>query len=214
MKLPQVPDLPSVKEFQEETPAWVHGCGIAGHEDHFLRTFLPIARAWAHAEIAKIGRLGSFDPEDFAQAVMLKIFERFRNEPFTRDSGAGSFHAYLRRSVRNAVIDALRTANAAYCGVQKQSEFWVEVKDSIDHLADRFGTAWANDMSRVREAVTRVQKRVGPERWEAFQLVVVEGRKGAEVASRLGLTPSQVYNAKHDITAYLREELTVLGYEG
>ena len=214
MSLSQTPVAPWVVDLQNETPAWLQGQGIAGNEERFMRTFLPMAKEWASAEIGKVGRLGRFDPEDFAQNVLLKVFVRFRQEPFVRDSGAGGFRAYLRQSVKHAVIDALRSADADYQAVQQKSDFWDGVNASIDGLTDRFGTAWSNDMARLREAVARVQKRVGPERWEAFQLVVVEGCKGAEAASRLGLSPSQVYNAKHDITAYLREELMALGYEG
>jgi RNA polymerase sigma factor (sigma-70 family) len=214
MSLSQTPVAPWVMDLQNDTPAWLQGHGIAGNEERFMHTFLPMAREWATAELGRVGHLGRLDPEDFAQNVLLKIFVRFREEPFARESGSGGFRAYLRRSVKHAVIDALRTSNAAYQAVQQQSDFWAGVNAGIDSLTERFGTAWSHDMARVREAVTRVQKRVGPERWEAFQLVVVEGCKGAEAAARLGLTPSQVYNAKHDITAYLREELTALGYEG
>jgi DNA-directed RNA polymerase specialized sigma24 family protein len=144
----------------------------------------------------------------------MKVFARFRAAPFVSRTGLGGFHAFLRHSVHNAVLDALRAADAAYQGTHRAVEWWDEVQQSIDSLADRFGTAWAQDMARIREAVCRVQKRVGALRWEAFRLTVVEECKGAEVAARLGLTPSQVYNARHDITAYLREELTALGYEG
>jgi RNA polymerase sigma factor (sigma-70 family) len=208
------PANPSSAPRDDATPAWLHSQGILGNEERFARQFLPLVQKWARAEIKRVGQLGRLDPDDFAQDVILKVFARFRAEPFVSTTGQGGFHAYLRRAVHNAVVDALRAADAAYQGKHLEKEEWDEVTKSIDSLADCFSTAWAQDMARLREAVDRVQKRVGAVRWEAFRLTVVEGCKGAEVAARLGLSPSQVYNARHDIAAYLREELTALGYEG
>ena len=214
MSLSQAPVSPWVMDLQNETPAWLQGQGIAGNEERFMRTFLPMAREWATAELGRVGQLGQAGSRRFRSECVAQDFCALPRGTVRGESGSGGFRAYLRRSVKHAVIDALRTSNAAYQAVQQKSDFWAEVNAGIDSLTERFGTAWSHDIAQVREAVTRVQKRVGPERWEAFQLVVVEGCKGAEVAARLGLTPSQVYNAKHDITAYLREELTALGYEG
>jgi DNA-directed RNA polymerase specialized sigma24 family protein len=120
----------------------------------------------------------------------------------------------MRKSVRNAVVDALRKACAAYQGNHLPDDRWAEVEASIDNLGSRFDTAFHNNMTLLRQAVERVRNRVGPQRWEAFRLVAEENLKGSEVAARLGMTPSQVYNARHDIRAYLREELLALGYKG
>jgi RNA polymerase sigma factor (sigma-70 family) len=168
-------------------------------------------KAWAIQEVKKIGRLDRFDPDDLAQTVIMKVFARFRAVPFAA-SGPGGFRAYVRQCVRHAAVDALRSAETGSRGVQLAPELWNKIEASIDSLADRFDTAWAQNVAQLREAVGKVQQRVGAARWEAFRLTVVEGCKGAQVATRLGLTPSQVYNAKHDITAYLREELAALGY--
>lgn len=198
----------------DATPAWLFSQGIAGNEQRFGSQFLPLVKAWAAEMLAQAGWLGRLDPDDLAQDVLVRVLARFRTRPFTSNAELGGFRAYLRQCIRHAVIDALRTASAVYQGTHHVQEYWEAVPESIDDLADRFDTAWGQSMARVREAVSRVQQRVGPVRWEAFYLFVVEKRKGAEVARQLGLTPAQVYDAKHDIKAYLREELAALGYQG
>lgn len=206
---PRVVTEPSSRN--EVTPTWLVTQGIAGNEQRFGSQFLPLAQAWAAGMLSQAGWLGRLDPDDLAQDVLVKVLARFRSQPFTPDPGRGGFRAYLRQCVRHAVLDALRAASAAHRGTQRFRDYWESVPESIDDLADRFDTAWTQTMARLREAVSRVRRRVGPARWEAFYLFVVEKRKGAEVARQLGLTPAQVYDAKHDIKAHLREELAALG---
>ena len=137
----------------------------------------------------------------------MKVFARFRAAPFVSRTGLGGFHAFLRHSVHNAVLDALRAADAAYQGTHRAVEWWDEVQQSIDSLADRFDTAWAQDMARIREAVCRVQKRVGALRWEAFRLTAIERLSGAAVADRLGMKVATVFKAKSKVQRMLREEI-------
>ncbi len=197
----------------DETPIWIRLQGILGNEGEFAEQFLPVVRNWVKTEVAKTRR-GQLDVDDLSQQVLMNVFVRFKDQPFASQNGPGGFHAYLRSCVRNAVIDALRAVDAFYQGKHLDQNQWNEVKASIDGLADQFDTARMKDMAMVRDAVERVRRRVGAVRWEAFYLSVVEGIKGADVATRLNITPSQVYNARCDIAAYLREEMTVLGHKG
>jgi DNA-directed RNA polymerase specialized sigma24 family protein len=87
-----------------------------------------------------------------------------------------------------------------------------QVEDSAAALAEQFDTAWRQDQALLREAAERVQRRIGPQRWQAFWLVAMDNLKPAEVARRLGLKPTQVYDATFDVKEQLREELKALGF--
>jgi RNA polymerase sigma factor (sigma-70 family) len=196
------------------TPAWLQTQGIVGNEEQFGRQFLPMVQEWARIEIRKDGALSRVDPDELAQQVMVKMLERFRTQPFSSKIGDGGFHAYLRQCVKHAALDALRAAEAFYRGIRLDTRQWEAVGERTNSLADRFDTAWAKNVALLRDAVERVRQRVGAVRWEAFYLSTVEGLTGSEVAARLCISPSQVYDAKYDIAGYLRQELTELGYTG
>jgi RNA polymerase sigma-70 factor (ECF subfamily) len=49
-----------------------------------------------------------------------------------------------------------------------------------------------------------------PSTWQAFQAVVIEGRKEADVAASLGLSLNAVFIAKSRVLARLRREIAGL----
>jgi RNA polymerase sigma-70 factor (ECF subfamily) len=71
-----------------------------------------------------------------------------------------------------------------------------------EDLADRLEEA--HDAQLAARAVDAVRSRVRPTTWRAFQLQVVEGKRGTEVARELGLKVNAVYVARHNVTQMLR----------
>src|SRR5262249_61170798 len=63
------------------------------------------------------------------------------------------------------------------------------------------------DQELLEEATARVQLRVAPHTWEAFRLVAVERRSGAEAATKLGMKVAAVFVAKSRVQKMLREEV-------
>jgi hypothetical protein len=55
----------------------------------------------------------------------------------------------------------------------------------------------------------RVKERVGDRIWQAFWLKTVEGRRGAEIAQRLGMTVGAVYQAGSRARSLLEREFGV-----
>ena len=68
----------------------------------------------------------------------------------------------------------------------------------------------AFDRELLEEAMARVQARVAPHRWLAFQLTAVEGLSGAEVAVRLNMKVASVYTAKNQVNKMVQEVIQKL----
>jgi DNA-directed RNA polymerase specialized sigma24 family protein len=59
----------------------------------------------------------------------------------------------------------------------------------------------------------RVEPRVKPGTWHAFQLTAIENLPGAEVGNRLGIKVSGVFVAKHRVLKLLEEEVPMVQEE-
>ena len=64
-----------------------------------------------------------------------------------------------------------------------------------------------------RKQPPRVRLRVEPRTWDAFQLLAIEGRSGAEVAQRLQMKVATVFVARSKVQRMLREEVSRLDRE-
>ncbi len=62
------------------------------------------------------------------------------------------------------------------------------------------------DRELLEKAMLRVRLRVAPHTWEAFRLTAVEGVPAAEVARRLEMKVSTVYQARSSVLHKLQEE--------
>src|SRR5262249_2954915 len=76
--------------------------------------------------------------------------------------------------------------------------------DLVARLEDQF------DREILEEAMVRVQLRVTPSSWQAFQFPGVEGLSGAEAAGRLGMQVWAVFKAKARVQQLLQEEVARL----
>ncbi len=138
------------------------------------------------------------DVQDVTQTVLVKLAVRMRT--FEYDP-ARSFRGWLKAVTQSALCDFLdeRRRNAAL-GLKALEA--VQVRESLaDHLKEVF------DQELLEEAMTRVQLRVAPHRWEAFRLTALEGLSGGEAAERLGMKVAHVFTTKSKIQRMLQEEL-------
>jgi RNA polymerase sigma-70 factor (ECF subfamily) len=63
------------------------------------------------------------------------------------------------------------------------------------------------DAELLEAARARVRLRVGPQSWEAFRLLALEGRSGAEAAALLGMRLGTVFMARSRVQKMLQEEI-------
>ena len=171
--------------------AWEEFCRRYG------RQILVWCRQWSLQEA---------DAQDVTQTVLLTLAERMRN--FDYDP-AGSFRGWLRTVTLNAWRKLASGHQRAGAGsgdsVVNRLLQTVEARDDlVAKLEEEF------DRELLEEASLRVRLRVEPHTWDAFRLVALEGRSGAEAASRLGIKVAAVFVAKGRVQKMLREEIELL----
>jgi RNA polymerase sigma-70 factor (ECF subfamily) len=146
------------------------------------------------------------DAQDVTQEVFLNLSVRMQD--FRYDS-RGSFRAWLKTLTHHAWHDYVEKQRKLGRGSGSDSVMKrlaaVEVQDD---LARRLAEAF--DQELLKEAAARVRLRVEPRTWEAFHLLAIEGRSGAEVAQRLQMKVATVFVARSKVQRMLREEVSRL----
>jgi RNA polymerase sigma factor (sigma-70 family) len=146
------------------------------------------------------------DAEDVTQEVFLKLSSRmqdFRYDP------EGSFRAWLKTVSHHTWQDYLARQKKPGQGSGGDGTWArlssVEARDDLERWI-----AAAGDEELLKEAAARVQLRVEPRTWDAFRLLALEGRSGAEAAEILGMKVATLFVARSKVQRMLREELARL----
>jgi RNA polymerase sigma-70 factor (ECF subfamily) len=169
----------------------------------FVERYTPVVACWCRS-----WNLQSADVEEVTQEVLLKLARGIRK--FSYDPAKGRFRGWLLTLAHNVwrdIRDARRRAG------------WGSGDPHVQHLLeeqeDRSGLAEALDQQFLteiyEEAQARVQLRVSRDTWQAFQLLALEARPGAEVAVKLRLKVSAAYAARRRVQKMLAEEVHKLG---
>ena len=151
------------------------------------------------------------DAEDVTQDVLLRLARKMRD--FSYDP-AHSFRAWLKTVTHHAWRDFVEARNRPGAGsgdtaVLEQLQTVQARDDLVGELDGEF------DRDLLDEAMARVRVRVQPHTWQAFHLLAVEGRSGAEAAARLGMKVAAVFVARSKVQKMAREEVRKLeGREG
>jgi RNA polymerase sigma-70 factor (ECF subfamily) len=167
----------------------------------FVRRYGPLVYRWCRQ-----WRLQEADAEDVTQTVLVKLAQKLRD--FSYDPSR-SFRAYLKTLAHYAWCDFLEArkrpgAGSGDSAVLQALQGVAAREDLMRRLDEAF------DQEVLAEAATRVQARVEPHTWEAFQLAALEGLSGAEAAARLGVKVATVFKARSKVQALLREEVARL----
>lgn len=139
---------------------------------------------------ARASGLQPTDSDDVVQDVIAALIPAMKG--FRYDPARGSFRAYLRTAVANAVRRVRRRADGG-------TPLHALDGDPIDPRpgeADdaRFEQEWRR--YHVRRALRSVEGEVAERDRTAFTWYVIHGRAAAEVAEELGMTLDQVYQVK------------------
>ena len=146
------------------------------------------------------------DAEDVTQDVLLRLARKMRD---FRYDPARSFRAWLKTVTHHAWRDFAEGLNrpGARGGDSRNLELLqtVEARDALVSDLDR-----ECERELLDEALARVRLRVQPHTWQAFHLLAVEGRSGAEAAARLGMKVAAVFVARSKVQKMAREEVRKL----
>jgi RNA polymerase sigma-70 factor (ECF subfamily) len=143
------------------------------------------------------------DAQDVTQDVLVVLARQMGT--FVYDE-SGSFRAWLKTVAHRSWIKFLEHRRRA--GVAFGSETIREFFDSTPVGEDWVRLVEAeSDWALLDQAMTRVRRRVHPKTWEAFRLLALEGRSGAEVAEQLGMTIGTVFMARSNVQKLMKEEV-------
>lgn len=170
-------------------PAW----------DRFMQRYGPRVLDWCLRQ-----GLQEADAEDTAHNVLCKMFSKLTEK---YDRGKGSFRAWLRRVTENACIDTLRRQRRERGSGESSAALVLDraVPSNVETLADEIEAELEKELFEAARA--RVQLRVEPRTWEAFQKVAVEGRTMREVAEEMKWNVTGVYRAQLQARKLVEEEV-------
>jgi RNA polymerase sigma-70 factor (ECF subfamily) len=151
-------------------------------------------------------QLQEADAQDVTQQALLKLAQKMRT--FSYDP-ARSFRAWLKTVAHHAWRDFVEGRNrpGAGSGDTRVLEL-LQTVQARDGLVKELDEEFSRDL--LDEAMARVRLRVQPHTWQAFHLLAVEGRSGAEAAERLGMKVATVFVARSKVQKMLQQEVRKL----
>src|SRR5688572_22033962 len=151
--------------------------------EEFFELYAPLLEGYARAH-----GLARDDAEEVRDQCLEVLSRKLPDFEYRRERG--SFSAWLHRIARAKVIDLVRARE-----VRARESVELSVLPSQDADPDEhWERQWRAE--HLRYALERVRRDEDPERFHAFELLLVEGLGVSEVAERTGLAPPQIYKLK------------------
>jgi RNA polymerase sigma-70 factor (ECF subfamily) len=169
----------------------------------FVQRYTPKLLAWCRQ-----WKLQQADAEDVTQEVLHRLARLMRRLPY--DPAKGRFRTWLKALAHNAWSDLWKARRRGGCGTGGSAvQRLLDEQVSPDTLAEVLDPEFEREV--YEEAMARVQLRVSRLTWQAFLLLAVEGKSGAEIAAQLNMKVTAVYMAKSRVQRMLRDEVQKLG---
>lgn len=181
--------------------ARLHGAAYdPGVWQDFVRIYGPHVIQWCRGH-----GLQEADAHDVAQNVLLRFWRQAQGFHYDPER---SLRGYLRRMVFTAVADwAAELAHARRRGDARLSMF-LDSLPAREELSSRIEEAYDTELLAI--AMREVEERVQPHTWQAFRLLALEQRSGAEVAVQLGIQQNTAYVARKKVQRMIRETIARL----
>jgi RNA polymerase sigma-70 factor (ECF subfamily) len=149
--------------------------------------------------------LQAADADDLTQEVLRVVIQELPH--FRHDFRKGAFRRWLRNIVVNRLRTFWRTRRQ-----QPEAAGAGPAENLLDQLADPesdLSRQWDEEHDRyvTRRLLELLAPEFEPATWQAFQMLVMEGKKTAEVAAALGLSVNAVRIAKSRVLSRFRKEI-------
>jgi RNA polymerase sigma-70 factor (ECF subfamily) len=155
--------------------------------------------------VAIKGGLTKTEAQDVVQETMFSVAKHMTD--FKYDRKIGSFKAWLLTMTRWRIIDQLRKRR--YSVDSHMEDKLINQSDSdLDKLWD---AEWEQNLYDA--AVTRVKRRLDPQKYQIFDFYVNKQWTPGKVAKTFGISINQVYLAKHRVVELIKEEVKRLEAE-
>ncbi len=158
---------------------------------------------------------------DVVQETVLSVAKQWKRGQ-TYDPGKGSFKTWLMNLTRWRIADQYRKKNrnpaarnqaggtpdgdGGFRGTATIDR--MEGLNGVDEMDQLWEREWQQNLSEI--ALDRVKKKVSPKQFQIFDAYVVKGWEVQQVREQLGVSQTQVYLAKHRVSALLKKEIEAL----
>jgi len=154
--------------------------------------------------------LSDSEAQDVVQETMVTVAKQMPD--FHYDPSRGSFKAWLLNQTRWRIADHFRSRARFPAALSDQDDCDSDTKviDKIpDETDQKLTTLWEAEWEKniYDAALSRVKRRLDPERFQIFDLYVNKQWPPDRVAETLGIPVNQVYLAKHRITDAIKAEV-------
>ncbi len=159
--------------------------------------------------VYRVCRVAQVPPHDAADVVQEVLSAVSRNlATFHRDRPGDSFRAWLLTVAKNKIRDHFRQ-RAKSPRVVGGTDMQLQIQELPELTWDLSGDGSCFDSAShlMRRAMQNVRRDFEDRTWQAFWSTTIEGEDSTQIAERLGMSKSSVYQAKTRVLRRIREEL-------
>ncbi len=171
----------------------------------FVEQYRPLIYRWCFQR----GLPPGADAEEVLSTVLLRLVRELPR--FTYEPERGRFRDWLRTMVLRVLQDYRRSL-ARQPVPHDNLEEHVD-PNAVDLCAGEMTLEISSQMEKLAVVLARVQKRVRPTTWEAFQRSTLQDQPASEVGQALRIGVTSVYVHKHRVIQLLKEEWDRLASE-
>jgi RNA polymerase sigma-70 factor (ECF subfamily) len=162
----------------------------------FVGLYTPLLLSWVRRN-----GFQDADAEDVVQEMLVKLLDRLPE--YTRGEGQ-SFRGWLFRVCQNTGHDyRVRKATRR-----------LGAPEGLSGVADPTPLGAMEEAEYRRRLVDRalelIRNDFEPRTWDAFRMVMIDGRPAADVGAELGMTPNAVHGARFRVFKRLEQEVNGL----
>lgn len=167
--------------------------------ERLVAIYTPLLKAWLRRY-----QLQPADADDLVQEVLAAVSQDLG--AFRHSGRPGSFRAWLRTILVHRLkyfwrAGQRRPMAQGTTDFQDQLAQLEDPGSTLSHLWDR-----EHDEHVLRHLLDANKSKFTPQTWRAFQRLVCEGAKAAEVAAELGMSVNAVLIAKSRVLSCLKRE--------
>jgi len=163
--------------------------------------------------VARKSGLTDAEAQDVVQEVVIQVSRKIGDLKY--DPARGSFRGWLLNTTRWRINDQFRKRQRGSHGGTDASRDTrrTSVMERVpDPAGSELGALWEKEWQEnlMAAAMARVRRRCNPKHYQIFDCYVIKGWAVPKVAGMLGVTHSQVYQAKHRIRTLIKDEIRKL----